>query len=73
MTNVKKMTTIESMTIESKVLNITKTMAMNYDADVDAYADTDADDAGAGAGAGDDADDAVDCNNNEDGCANACD
>ena len=61
MPNVKKMTTMESMTIESKVLN--------YDADVDA--DAGADDAGAGAV--DDHDDAVDCNNNDDGCANACD
>ena len=59
------MTTIESMTIASKVVNITKIMAMNYDADVDADADD--------AGAVDDHDDAVDCNNNEDGCANACD
>ena len=59
MTNVKKMATMESMTIESKVLN--------YDADVDADADA------GDAGAVDDADDAVDCNNNEDGCANACD
>ena len=67
MPNVKKMTTMESMTIESKVLNITKTMAMTYDADVDA--DADADDAGAV----DYHDDAVDRNNNEDGCANACD
>ena len=67
MTNVKKMTTMESMTIESKVLN--------YDADVDA--DADAGGAGAvvdaGADAVDDRDDAVDCNNNDDGCANACD